>query len=223
MRPVPIRVLIADDHRIVRAGIRSFLESKQDIAVVGEAGTGEEACAQAGALRPDVAVMDLNMPGIGGLEAIRRIKQELPEVRVIALTMHGDQRFFLEALAAGAEAYILKGADPAQLLEAVRAAAAGTAYLTPEQAKRMLTEYRRAAERESEGSGPGLTAREREVLTLIAEGLTGKAIAEQLSLSPNTVERHRTNIMNKLGLHNRAELVRFAIRERLIDSDPPSP
>jgi DNA-binding NarL/FixJ family response regulator len=220
---MPIRVLIADDHRIVRAGIRSFLESKQDIAVVGEAGTGEEALALARALRPDVAVMDLNMPGMGGLQSIRLIKEQVGEVHVVALTMYGDQRFFLEALAAGAEAYVLKGADPAQLLAAVHAAAAGTAYLTPEQAARMLTEYRRAGEREVEGSGPALTAREREVLTLIAEGLTGKAIAEQLGLSPNTVERHRTNIMNKLGLHNRAELVRFAIRERLIDSDPPSP
>jgi len=219
---MPIRVLIADDHRIVRAGIRAFLESKQDIAVVGEAGTGEEALALARTLRPDVAIMDLNMPGIGGLQAIRLIKAEIGEVHVVALTMHGDQRFFLEALAAGAEAYVLKGADPAQLLEAVRTAAAGTAYLTPEQATRMLTEYRRAGEREADGAGPALTAREREVLTLIAEGLTGKAIAEHLGLSPNTVERHRTNIMNKLGLHNRAELVRFAIRERLIDSDPPS-
>ncbi|HET7378429.1 MAG TPA: response regulator transcription factor [Gaiellales bacterium] len=219
---MPIRVLIADDHRIVRAGIRSFLESKQDIAVVGEAGTGEEALALARALRPDVAVMDLNMPGMGGLQSIRLIKEQVGEVHVVALTMYGDQRFFLEALAAGAEAYVLNGADPAQLLAAVRAAAAGTAYLTPEQAKRMLTEYRRAGEREVEGSGPALTAREREVLTLIAQGLTGKAIAEQLGLSPNTVERHRTNIMNKLGLHNRAELVRFAIRERLIDSDPTS-
>ena len=220
---MPIRVLIADDHRIVRAGIRSFLESKPDIAVVGEAGTGEEALALARTLRPDVAVMDLNMPGMGGLQSIRLIKEQVGEVHVVALTMYGDQRFFLEALAAGAEAYVLKGADPAQLLAAVRAAAAGTAYLTPEQAKRMLTEYRRAGEREAEGAAPALTAREREVLTLIAEGLTGKAIAEQLSLSPNTVERHRTNIMNKLGLHNLAELVRFAIRERLIDSDPPSP
>jgi DNA-binding NarL/FixJ family response regulator len=219
---MPIRVLIADDHRIVRAGIRAFLEGKQDIAVVGEAGTGEEALTLARTLRPDVAVMDLNMPGMGGLAAMQRIKSEVAGVHVVALTMHGDERFFREALAAGAEGFILKGADPAQLLEAVRAAAAGTAYLTPEQATHMLAEYRRGGEREAEGSGGALTAREREVLTLIAEGLSGKAIAERLGLSPNTVERHRTNIMNKLGLHNRAELVRFAIRERLIDAEPPS-
>jgi DNA-binding NarL/FixJ family response regulator len=218
---MPIRVLIADDHRIVRAGIRAFLEGKQDIAVVGDAGTGEEALALARMLRPDVAVMDLNMPGMGGLAAIQRIKDEVPGVHVVVLTMHGDERFFREALAAGAEGYILKGADPAHLLEAVRAAAAGTAYLTPEQATRMLAEYRRGGERESAGpSAAALTAREREVLTLIAEGLSGKAIADRLGLSPNTVERHRTNIMNKLGLHNRAELVRFAIRERLIDTEP---
>lgn len=216
-----IRVLIADDHRIVRAGIRSFLEDQQDIEVVGEAGDGEEAIGLAETLRPDVVVLDIRMPGVGGLEATRRIKAAVPETHVLMLTMYEDDRFFTEALAAGAEGYILKGADPEELLVAIRAAARGEAYLSPHQARRVLAQYRRWAEREQRTTGlAALSPREQEVLALIADGLTSKEIAAKLSLSVNTVERHCTNIMNKLGLHRRAELIRFALQERLTSADP---
>ncbi len=216
-----IRVLIADDHRIVRTGIRSFLQSQDDIEVVGEAGDGEEAVALAGTLHPDIAILDVSMPRIGGLEATRRIKAAAPEVHVLMLTMYENERFFSEALAAGAEGYILKGADPEELLVAIRAAAHGEAYLSPDQVQRVLAQYRRWADREPHLAGlAALSAREHEVLALIAEGLTGKEIAARLSLSPNTVERHCTNIMNKLGLHRRAELIRFALREGITPADP---
>ena len=216
-----IRVLIADDHRIVRTGIRSFLQSQDDIEVVGEAGDGEEAVALAVTLHPDIAILDVSMPRIGGLEATRRIKAAAPEVHVLMLTMYENERFFSEALAAGAEGYILKGADPEELLVAIRAAAHGEAYLSPDQVQRVLAQYRRWADREPHLAGlAALSAREHEVLALIAEGLTGKEIAARLSLSPNTVERHCTNIMNKLGLHRRAELIRFALREGITPADP---
>lgn len=216
-----IKVLIADDHRIVRAGIRSFLEGQGDIVVVGEAGDGEEAVALAGTLHPDVEILDISMPRVGGLEATRRIKAATPEVHVLMLTMHENERFFSEALAAGAEGYILKGADPEELLTAVRAAARGDAYLSADQMRRVLADYRRWAGPEQHASTLGaLTPREHEVLALIADGRTGKEIAAQLSLSLNTVERHSTNIMNKLGLHRRAELIRFALREHVVPVDP---
>lgn len=213
-----IRVLIADDHRIVRAGIRSFLENQASIEVVGEAGDGEEAVAMACTLRPDVVLMDINMPRVGGLEAARRIKTDAPDVHVLALTMYDDKRFFVEALTAGAEGYVLKGADPAELLAAIRAATRGEVYLTPGQAKLLLAGYSGGADKPESTGLDVLSVRERQVLRLIAEGLTGKEIAERLFLSPNTVERHRTNIMNKLGLRNRAELIRFAIEKGATDS-----
>jgi DNA-binding NarL/FixJ family response regulator len=212
-----IRVLIVDDHRIVRAGIRSFLENQSGIDVVGEAGDGAEAVAMARSLRPDVVLLDISMPGMGGLEATRRIKADVPDVHVLALTMYDDKRFFLEALTAGAEGYVLKGADPAELLAAMHSAARGEVYLTPGQAKLLLAGYSGGTDK-AQGTLAALSARERQVLALIAEGLTGKEIAERLFLSPNTVERHRTNIMNKLGLRNRAELIRFAIEKGATDT-----
>jgi two-component system response regulator NreC len=214
-----VRVLIADDHRIVRAGIRSFLEAQDNIEVAGEAGDGEEAVALAETLHPDVAILDISMPRIGGLEATRRIKAATPEVHVLMLTMHENERFFSEALAAGAEGYILKGADPEELLTAVRTAARGDAYLSADQMRRVLAQYRRWADHDRASSLTALSPREHEVLALIADGLTGKEIAARLFLSLNTVERHCTNIMNKLGLHRRAELIRVALEEHIGHTD----
>jgi two-component system, NarL family, response regulator NreC len=212
-----VKVLIVDDHRIVRAGIRLFLEDQEDIAVVGEAGNGEEAAALAATLHPDVVILDITMPQVSGLEAIRVIKAAAPDIHVLMLTMHDNERFFAEALAGGAEGYILKGADPEELLDAIRAVARGEAYLNPDQVRQVLAQYRSWAGREPHAA-PGLAAlspREHEVLTLIADGRTGKEIAGRLSLSLNTVERHCANIMKKLGLHRRAELIRFALEEQM--------
>jgi two-component system response regulator NreC len=209
------RILLVDDHAIVRAGLRLLLESQPDMEVVGEAADGTEAFRKARELRPDVVVMDITMPGLSGLEATSRIKAECPDAQVLALTMHQDERYFFQMLHAGASGYVVKGAPPADLIAAVRSVHQGQAYLYPSLARRLLDDY---LTRSKEGrEADDLTDREREVLRLIAEGLTGKEIAELLSLSVHTVERHRQNIMAKLRLHNRAELIKYAIRKGLIE------
>jgi len=216
---VKIRVLLVDDHAIVRAGLRMILASEADMALVGEAADGDTALRLTEETHPDVVVMDISMPGLGGLEGIRRIKDSVPDTRVVVLTMHEDERYFFQALEAGASGYVIKGATPAELLSAIRAVRDGQAYFCPSLAKQMLNDYLRRADAGSEKEKDTLTKlsdREKEVLKLIAEGKTGREIASQLFLSPNTVERHRANIMDKLGLHNRAELIKFAIRKGLV-------
>lgn len=216
----PIRILLADDHALVREGLRLILASQPDLAVVGEAATGREAVRQVRALRPDVVLMDLTMPDGGGLEATETIKREVPATQVLVLTMHDSQEYFFRLLQAGASGYVVKGAGKADLLAAVRAVAAGGVYLYPTLAKRLVGDYLRRANRgEEEDAAAKLTEREREVLQLLAEGLTGREIAERLVLSPATVERHRANLMGKLGLHHRAELIRYAVRRGLIPLD----
>lgn len=211
-----IRILLADDHAIVRAGLRLLLEAQPDMQVVGEAADGEETVRLARQLRPDVVVMDISMPDVNGLEATRRLKRERDDLRILALTMHEDERYFFEMLLAGASGYVVKGASPADLVQAVRCVGQGQAYLYPSLASKLLAEYvsraRDAREHEDE-----LTDREREVLSLIAAGRTGKEIAELLCLSVHTVERHRQNIMSKLRLHNRSELIKYAIRKGLVE------
>lgn len=215
-----IRVLVADDHAIVRAGVRLLLESEADMEVVGEAVDGQEALEKAQRLQPDVVLMDIAMPGTSGLEATRRIKEHNPRIQVLALTMHEDERYFFQIIQAGAAGYVVKGASPADLLAAVRAVSQGQAYLYPSVARRLLDDYLRRVEAGEETGGiENLSAREKEVLKLIAEGLTSREIAQRLYLSANTVERHRANIMGKLNLHSRTELIKYALRKGLIQME----
>lgn len=213
-----VRVLIVDDHDIVRAGIRMLLDAQPDMAVVGEASDGKEAIEMAGSMKPDVVLMDISMPGTTGIEATRAIKKANSRIEIVGLTMHAEDRYFFQLLQAGASGYVVKGAAPRELLEAVRAASRGEAYIHPSLQRKLIGDYVSRTEGSDQASMlADLTERELEVLRLIVDGLTSREIAESLVISPNTVERHRQNIMSKLGLHNRAELVRYAISKGLVE------
>ena len=213
-----VRVLIVDDHDIVRAGIRMLLDAQPDMAVVGEASDGKEAIEMAGSMKPDVVLMDISMPGTTGIEATRAIKKADSRIDIVGLTMHAEDRYFFQLLQAGASGYVVKGAAPRELLEAVRAASRGEAYIHPSLQRKLIGDYVSRTEGGDQASMlADLTERELEVLRLIVDGLTSREIAESLVISPNTVERHRQNIMSKLGLHNRAELVRYAISKGLVE------
>jgi two-component system response regulator NreC len=215
-----IRVLIIDDHTIVRTGIRLLLNSQPDMEAIGEAENGNIGLALAKEIRPDVIIMDINMPDMDGITATRAIKKELPEVRVLALTMHEDSRYFFQMLKEGALGYVLKDAEPDELLDAIRAVNQDKAYMLPDLARRLLDDYLdRLKSGDEQDSYNELTAREKEVLKLIGEGRTSREIGEMLFISLNTVERHRTAIMDKLGMHNKGQLIRFAIRKGLVKMD----
>ncbi|MDQ7819662.1 MAG: response regulator transcription factor [Armatimonadota bacterium] len=212
-----IRILIADDHAIVREGIRMILEAEPDFEVVGEATTGREAVELVRRVRPHVVVMDISMPQMNGVEATREIRRISPDTAVLILTMHEDESYVFQLLQLGASGYVLKRAAASDLVEAVRAAARGEAFLYPSVARSVVQDY---LERVRSGEGrdryDGLTEREREILVLLAEGLTNQQIAERLFISVKTVQTHRAHIMEKLDLHDRALLVRYAIRKGLI-------
>ncbi len=213
-----IRVLIADDHSIVREGVRMILAGQEDFEVVGEASTGREALERARALAPDVVVMDISMPDMTGIQATEKIRKELPSVQVLGLTMHEEQSYVFELLKVGAAGYVLKRAAAEDLVSGVRAAHRGEAFLYPSVAKAVVQDYlQRVTAKEKDEALDGLTEREREVLTLIAEGLTNQEIASKLYISIKTVQTHRAHIMEKLNLHDRTELVRYAIRKGLIE------
>jgi DNA-binding NarL/FixJ family response regulator len=205
-------VLIADDHGIVRSGLRLLLERQADIEVVAEAADGAEARELAIRERPDLAILDVKMPKLTGLQATREIKRQAPEVSVLILSMHDDERYLFEALKAGASGYVLKAQADTDLLAAIRAVERGEPFLTPEAQRTLIKDV---LERGS--SGEDLTPREEEIVKLVAEANTTKQIAEVLHLSEKTVENHRANAMRKLGMRDRVELVRYAIRRGLIE------
>ncbi len=212
-----IRVLLADDHAVLRAGLRALLSSQPDIEVVGEAATGAEALARAQELSPDIVLMDITMSGPDGLEAIRQIRQTLPGTRVLALTMHDNLSYLREVLEAGGSGYVLKMAADTELLSAIHAVQQGGTYLHSAHARALLS--RESDDRVAESEMPGheaLSEREMQVLRLIAEGYSNRGIAEQLNLSVKTVETYRARIMEKLGLRGRVALVRYALRHRLL-------
>ena len=209
-----IKVLIADDHHLVRQGIRLLLERAEDIGVVGEARDGEEAVAMVASLSPDVVVIDVTMPGLSGIDATPRLLEARPGVAIVILSMHEDEALVRRALRNGARAYVLKGSLADELLLGIRAAHRGATYLSPQAA----LGFSHGTEPDPESSEvPALTRREREVISLIGEGLTNRAIAARLGISVKTVERHRTSLMAKLDVHTVVELVREGIRAGLID------
>lgn len=211
----PIRVLIADDHTIVRSGVRLLLEAEPDIKVVGEALDGGEVLTMAGALHPDIILMDIAMPGMDGLEATRQIKDRWPEIGILVLTMHRSDEYFFEMLKHGASGYVLKGADPGELIKAVRVVGQGEVYLHPSVAQKLLKDYLGRVGEAIE-TDPQLSPREKEILRLIAEGYTNKEIADKLVISPSTVYTHRGNLMEKLALNNRRELIQYARKKGYI-------
>ena len=211
-----IQLLLVDDHEIVRAGLRMLFVAEEDMEIVGEVNSGEEALQAVRRLKPDVVIMDVAMPGIGGIEATRQIKEANPDTTILALTMHEDEQYFFEMLNAGASGYIPKRAAPDDLVSAIRVVSQGNVFLYPTLAKLLVKDFLERAEAGSTPIVDDLTTREREVLTHIAEGYTNREIAENLVISVKTVDRHRENIMHKLNLHNRVELVKYAIEKGLI-------
>jgi two-component system, NarL family, response regulator NreC len=213
-----IRVLLADDHTILRAGLKMMLNAQPDIEAVGEASDGRQAISEAERLSPDVVIMDITMPECNGIEATRQIKRILPEVRVLVLTMHENEEYLFQTLRAGAAGYMLKEAADTDLISAIRVVSSGRFYLSPSAQSMLVSDYlQRVHTGEERDSYSALTEREREILKLVAEGYTNSQIGERLFISPKTVDTHRTHIMDKLNLHSRAELVKYAMRRGLLE------
>ncbi len=213
----PIRVLVADDHTLMRQGIRALLEDESDITVVGEAENGRVALQLVEELHPDVVLMDIAMPLLNGLDATYQIKRDHPEVTVLVLTMYDHEEYIRPVLTAGASGYVLKYAAANELVEAIRVVYQGEAVLSPGVTRLVLEDYLRQGKVQSETELDQLTPREREVLQLIAEGYTNKEISDILSLSIKTVKSHRTNLMQKLDLHNQGDIIKYAIQKKIIE------
>ncbi|HWI62594.1 MAG TPA: response regulator transcription factor [Symbiobacteriaceae bacterium] len=215
-----IRVLICDDHIMVRQGVRMVLQSEAGIELVGEAGRGDEAVALATELKPEVVIMDLSLPDMSGIEATKQIKAAVPAAHVIALTMHEEEPYVIEVLRAGADAYIVKRSAAADLVSAIRQVMAGQAVLDPVVTRAVVSGYmsRPAPPTPDKETDSVLTPREKEILILVAEGFTNAEIAKKLYISEKTVQTHRSNILDKLNIHDRTELVRYAIRHGLVEA-----
>ncbi|MCC9076427.1 response regulator transcription factor [Litorilinea aerophila] len=215
-----IRILLAEDHTIVRKGIRLLLDREPSFEVVGEAENGREAVEMAEQLRPDIILMDHTMPLLNGLEALRQIKKRLPEIRVIILTMHTNEEYIFQFLQAGAAGYLVKQTAPTDLVEAIRAVHGGQSFLSPAISRTVIEEYVRHAAPTKTDNLATLTEREREVLQLLAEGYSANEIATQLHISVKTVGVHRMNIMQKLEINSMTELIKFALRKGIISLEP---
>ena len=213
----PIRILLADDHTVMRRGLRLLLESQPDFSVVAEAADGREAVEQAEAAQPDVAVVDIAMPNLSGIEAAQRMNAPLPHTAIVILSMHSDEGYVLRALKAGAKGYLLKDSAEGDLIEAIKAVHQGRTFFSPEITKMLVADYvQEIRTRGAEDSYDLLTSREREILQLLAERKSNKEIATALNLSPYTVETHRRNLQEKLNLHSLAELILYAVRKGVI-------
>ena len=210
------RLLLVDDHAVVRSGLRMLLENERDVEIIGEAGTASQALEAAIELKPNVILMDIGLPDMSGIDATREIKKHCPDVSIVALTIHEDEEYFFKMLEAGASGYVPKRAAPEELLTAIRAAATGQVYLYPSLAKLLVRDFLSGGRPSTDQTPSDLTKREQEVLTYLAEGANNEEIATSLVISRKTVARHRENIMRKLNLHSRAELVRYAIRKGII-------
>ena len=213
-----IRLLLVDDHAVVRMGLRMLFENEPDIEILGEASSAHEAIEKASSLQPDLILMDIGLPDLSGIDATREIKKMMPNIHIVALTIHEDQEYFFKMLEAGASGYVPKRAAPEELLTAIRTAARGEVYLYPSLAKLLVKDYLGQSHPLPVAPENELTSREREVLLHLANGSSNEEIAAALTISSNTVERHRENIMRKLNLHSRAELVRYAIRKGIIQA-----
>lgn len=212
-----IRILLADDHTILRNGIRAILEDEPGMVVVGEAEDGRTAVSLACQLKPDIVIMDIAMPLMNGLEATRQIKRSCPAIKVIILSMHDNEEYIVQVLEAGAMGYILKDAAAKELIQALRTVHKGEAVLSPAITRIVIEDYLRWGGIRPTEDSDELSPREREILQLIAEGYTSKQISEMLVISIKTVQAHRNNLMQKLNLHNRGELVKYAIQKKIID------
>jgi len=211
-----IRLLIVDDHAVVRSGLRMLLENEHEIEIVGEAGNAHEAIEAATRLKPNLILMDIGLPDLSGIDATREIKKRFPDISIVALTIHEDEEYFFKMLEAGATGYVPKRAAPEELITAIRTAATGQVYLYPSLAKLLVRDYLNGGRSTEVDIPSDITDRENEILTYLAEGVSNDEIAASLVISPKTVARHRENIMRKLNLHSRAELVRYAIRKGII-------
>src|SRR5512138_1912510 len=211
-----IRLLLVDDHAVVRSGLKMLLENERDVEIAGEAASASEAIEATLRLKPDVTLMDIGLPDLSGIDATRESKKRAAEVAIVALTIHEDEEYFFKMLEVGASGYVPKRAAPEELLTAIRAAATGQVYLYPSLAKLLVRDFLEGARATGAQASSDLTDREQEVLTYLAEGASNEEIAASLVISPKTVARHRENIMRKLNLHSRSELVRYAIRKGII-------
>ncbi len=214
-----IRLMLVDDHEVVRSGLRMLLEGEPDVEIVGEFGLAKEALSSLERLKPDVILMDIGLPDLSGIDAASEVKRLREGTAVVALTIHEDEEYFFKMLDAGASGYVPKRAAPDELLTAIRTAAMGEVYLYPSMAKLLVKDYLTQESQADTGGGmDGLTDREQEVLAHLADGATNLEIGETLGISPKTVARHRENIMRKLGMHSRTELVKYAIRKGIIQA-----